>query len=257
MQTVNLAPREATVAWQGDVVVLGAGLAGITAALATARAGRKTCLIEPNAVLGTEISWNWQNTVPPAPWRGRFADLCPSRGGLAGDRVDLLVTTLAFDRLLDEAGVFSVVRALPTRPLTDGTGRLIGVEIAGKSGRQAVRAPLVIDATPTRGFSRNVMGMPLPRPRSAARRLYVHGVDGVTADKVVKVARDLKLTGNAVTVLPTVWPGEVLVAFAQKLPARRQQASERLAATLAAGTALMTWLKTNVAEFAKATLVDV
>jgi flavin-dependent dehydrogenase len=58
---------------------------------------------------------------------------------------------------LYEAGVSVMTRSFPTEVLRDETGRLAGVVMANRSGRQAVRAKVVIDAT-QRGFIARAAG---------------------------------------------------------------------------------------------------
>ena len=55
MKTVSYSDHDLPVLWSGDVVVVGASLAGITAALGFARAGKKTCLVEPRTYLGRDL----------------------------------------------------------------------------------------------------------------------------------------------------------------------------------------------------------
>ena len=64
MKLMQLAERESTQLWKGDVLVVGAGVAGITAALRAAGQGKRTCLVEPGPTLGTETSRRWQNRLP-------------------------------------------------------------------------------------------------------------------------------------------------------------------------------------------------
>ena len=52
----RIAPRSATLLWEGDLIVVGAGLAGMTCAYQAAHNGLRTCLIEPGPVLALEIS---------------------------------------------------------------------------------------------------------------------------------------------------------------------------------------------------------
>ncbi len=176
MSKIRLAGRDATVLWEGDVIVLGAGLVGITSAIAAARGGKSTCLLESGPTLGVEISACYcVENLPLCDAVQRMHKLCAEKG-VAGKAVDILLATIAFDRIVEEAGVMPVVRVQPMRPVTDKKGFLIGVEVVGKSGRQLVKAPCVFDATPGRVFSHRAAGQKAPVCVGAERRMYVHGL---------------------------------------------------------------------------------
>lgn len=213
MAHVMLAPREATVLWDGDAVVLGASLAGVSIALGLARRGLRTCLVEAGPTLGTEVSQMWMSHLPAGTLGQRVLELCATRNACRGNQVDLLVATLAFDRLLEEAGVGALVRLQPARPLLDAKGRLLGVEVVGKSGRQAVRAPVVVDATPTRWFSRRALARPAARVLTAERRLYVYGAELEVGGLEIATPAGLGLAGNTVSARPAIWPGEAILTF--------------------------------------------
>jgi len=81
----------------------------------------------------------------------------PEEDSLAGQRVSnttpMLVKT-AFEEALIEAGVEFVYGSPATDVLRDEAGRLAGVVIANRAGRQAIRAKLVVDATGMGWFAR-------------------------------------------------------------------------------------------------------
>ncbi|OPZ05705.1 MAG: tricarballylate dehydrogenase [Alphaproteobacteria bacterium ADurb.BinA305] len=101
----------------------------------------------------------------------------------AGDAVRLAdaTTPLKVKRTLDEAllqaGVPFLTGALATEVLEDASGALAGVVIANRSGRQAVRAKVVIDAT-ERGLLARAAGAqatPFPAGTYTFRRVVVAG----------------------------------------------------------------------------------
>ena len=257
VKTVRLAERQATILWQGDVVVLGAGLAGLTAALEAARAGRKTCLVESGPVLGRELSRLWQTELPDVELCRQLRALSAAQGVPAGARADVFVGTLAFDRLVAEAGIEALVRVIATRPVTDAAGKLIGVEVVGKSGRQLVQAPRVIDATPERRFSRRVAGAKAPTAKGAVRRFYVHGVDVPAGGAEFAVPAKLGVRGNTVRFAPAAWAKEALGTLAMAVKAKRQAPADVLADSLQVILGVAAHLRANVTDFAGATLVDV
>jgi NADPH-dependent 2,4-dienoyl-CoA reductase/sulfur reductase-like enzyme len=254
--SIRIAERTTTVVWEGEVIVLGAGLAGIGAALACAEGGKSVCLLEEGPTLGREISREWVPAVPEGALRAKLDDLCVSRGVPEEGPVDIFTATLALDRIVEEAGVTPLVRVVPTRPVRDEDGRLAGVEVVGKSGRQLVRAPVVIDATPGRRFSRAVLDLPQPGVRRAERRLYVHGVDTEEAPEEIDVPEELGVDDDRAHVLPAAWPGEVLVSFqiSCDAPAKIDRVEQK---TLSVATGVMEYLRRNTEQFSGASLVDV
>jgi len=156
-----------------DVLVAGAGVAGIAAALETARAGLRTALVEKTIFPGGLATAGLINIYLP---------LCDGRGrqvtfGLAeellhlscrygpGDvpenwrevekgtaRARYMVAfspasfILALDEVLQDAGVDWWLDTLVSEPILQGN-RVVGVEVENKSGRGELRAACVIDAT--------------------------------------------------------------------------------------------------------------
>jgi len=256
MSSVLLARRKSTVLWDGDVIVAGAGWAGFNAALTAARAGKRTCLLEPGPALGFELSQLWLNHLPFGPLPDRVREFCAGQGAQRNDRADLVIGALAFDRLAEDAGLFSIVRVLPMRPLADSKGILAGVEIVGKSGRQIVQAPVVIDAMPGRRFSRRVVGQRLPEIRLVERRLYVYGVVCPAGEQRIGVPSELGLAGNAVAVLPTVWPWEAILSLAMEVSPAASRADMYLK-TLTSALAVIKHLRASAPAFSAATPVGI
>ena len=131
MTSIRIAERTTTVVWEGEVIVLGAGLAGIAAALACAEKGKSVCLLEEGPTLGREVSREWSLSVPEGELRENLNALCALCGVSEDGPVDIFTATLALDRIVEEAGVTALVRVVPTRPVRDEDGRLAGVEIVG------------------------------------------------------------------------------------------------------------------------------
>lgn len=141
------------VAGRYDVIVCGGGPAGVGAAVAAARAGAKTLLIEQYGYLGG--MWT-AGLVNP------FFDQ-EEKGGLVRELVDRLkareawgafwdicfdyeTMKLLLDELCGEAGVEVLFHTVFCRPLMEGD-RVTGVVVENKSGRQAYLADVVVDAT--------------------------------------------------------------------------------------------------------------
>ncbi len=164
------------IAYDVDVLVCGGGTAGFVAALASARTGAKTLLIERGGVIGgTMISgagplhsfFNLFKAFPgvkkqqlihgiPQEIVDRMVAIHASYGHLEQDKggnYDSVITLLDWEQfkdlalvMLEEAGVKLLLHTLAAAPILEGE-RLAGVIIESKSGRQAVMARVVIDAS--------------------------------------------------------------------------------------------------------------
>lgn len=137
-----------------DVIVVGGGPAGIGAALASARHGAKTLLVEQYAFLGG--MWTAGMVIPIWDWE--------NKGGIMQELVDGLRETgstsmsgpllgfdieamkLLLDRKLTKSGAELLFHTTFALPLMEGS-RVCGVIVENKSGRQAYRAGCVIDCT--------------------------------------------------------------------------------------------------------------
>ena len=91
-----------------------------------------------------------------------------------------------FDEVLSEKGVTALTGSPVTDILTDGAGEIAGVVIANRSGRQAIRAKSVVDATRYGVVGR--LGCPMPglSGKTAFTRVIVSGgrpaADGVKVE---------------------------------------------------------------------------
>lgn len=247
--------KKSTVVWDGDVAVLGAGLEGLGAALACAESGRSVCLLDEAPTLGREVSRQWRMDIPDGRIREDLKRLCERQGVPEGE-LDLLICTLAFDRIVDQADVRPIVRTRPMRPVWDSEGLLKGVEIVGKSGRQLVRATRVVDATPGRGFARRATDRDMPDVRAARRRLYVCGGDQNATFPGTKIPDVTGCSVDGVDIRPAAWEGESILTVQCEWDS---PVSPGRAAELSRSAAVRTveYLRAEVEGFADAGLVDV
>ena len=153
-----------------DVIVAGGGVAGAAAALAAARAGVRTALVEKPVILGGLATSGLVNVYLPlcdgcghqvmAGMAEEFlqlslrygpGDVPPEwRTPGSGQRYLAVFSPASFVLALDEAlvaaGVDLWFDALACLPLVRG-GRMTGVEIETKSGRGCLQARCLVDAT--------------------------------------------------------------------------------------------------------------
>ncbi len=142
------------VAGQYDVIVTGGGPAGVGAALAAARYGAKTLLIEQYAFLGG--MWTAGLVIPIWDWENKggimqeLVDELESGGNTAMSGpllgFDIEAMKLLLDRKLTDAGAQPLLNTHFALPLLEN-GRVCGVIVENKSGRQAYRASCVVDCT--------------------------------------------------------------------------------------------------------------
>jgi hypothetical protein len=137
-----------------DVLVCGGGVAGIGAAVAAARHGAKTLLIERAGFLGGTATGSAMGliVIPASELVGFprefFSRLAREQGAGLGDVVpwDIEAYKLTAMDMVIEAGADALLHTWVSEPLVHD-GKMQGVIIDNKSGRQAILAKVVIDAT--------------------------------------------------------------------------------------------------------------
>lgn len=167
-KTVTEPARETPITGEADVIVCGGGPAGVGAALAAARAGARTVLIESEICLGGTATSGMINRLGPyhdqekiilggIPWeilrklidRGwaQVPEICsPDDWKPYWLVFDPEGMKRVLDELMAEAGVGVILDTQVAEPIVRD-GAVEGVITQSKSGRQAILGQRVIDAT--------------------------------------------------------------------------------------------------------------
>jgi hypothetical protein len=147
--------REIPIVEQADVVVCGAGPAGVAAAIAAARAGAKTRLLEAGGCLGGIwtaglLSWILDAANKSGLMR-TMLDRLDQRKALAPyghkNGYDVEEMKLVLDEMCLEAGVKIQLHTRAVAAVRDESNRLKLVVSESKSSRQAWAAKVFVDAT--------------------------------------------------------------------------------------------------------------
>ncbi|NLF32617.1 MAG: FAD-dependent oxidoreductase [Planctomycetes bacterium] len=159
--TVKELDRAIPVADEVDVLVCGGGPAGFCAALAAARAGARTLLVEQcNCMGGIATAGGHNHLCLYTDWGGgrRVVGGIPFEmvrrvvaagyGVYRGGQIDFELEglKLALEQMAAEANLKLLYHTLFSDAIVDG-GRIAGAYIQNKSGRQAILAGRVIDCT--------------------------------------------------------------------------------------------------------------
>ena len=167
MKTITEPAREISVICEKDVVVAGGGPGGIVAAIAAARTGANTILIEQQGFLGGTATAGLMNSLNGFRNQRPPNDLQTVKG-IAQEIVDELIFNggaegtigtapykVAFDpeilkyvaiKMCKEAGVQLLLHTYTVDAIVEND-TIKGVIIQNKSGRQAILSKIVVDAT--------------------------------------------------------------------------------------------------------------
>ena len=147
------------VAEEADVVVCGAGPAGVAAAIAAARAGAKTRLLEANGCLGGIwtaglLCWILDSRAKGGLMKEIAGELVrrgegfrPGEGREDALGYDVEVMKLLLEEMCGRAGVRLQLHTRVAAAARDGKDRLAFAVTESKSGRQAWAAKVFVDAT--------------------------------------------------------------------------------------------------------------
>ena len=167
MRTITEPAREIPVIMDADVVVCGGGPGGFSAAIAAARHGARTVLIERYGFLGGLAT---AGLVAPILGHTASKSHIPIVEGLLreitermhalgcaptweealqewGIRFDAEALKIVLDEMCREAGVQLLLHSYISDVVMSDSGRVAAIIIENKSGRQAVTGKVFIDAT--------------------------------------------------------------------------------------------------------------
>jgi len=161
------------VAYDVDVVVVGGSTRAVAAAVAARESGASVFLAAQRPYLGEDMCatyrlWLEDGEEPTTPLaKAIFAQGTPTP----------LQVKRALDDALLSAGADFLYGCYPTDVLRDDDGKLAGIVMANRSGRQAVRAKVIVDAT-DRGICARIAGArfaPYPAGQHAFTRIVLGG----------------------------------------------------------------------------------
>lgn len=140
-----------------DVLVVGGTTGAVAAAEAAARAGASVFLVTDYPSLGEDMAGTLRVWAERAEVES--SELLQAMFSLTAEGDTFYATPLrikqALDRTLLKAQVRFLTGCYATDVLTDATGHVSGAVIVNRSGRQAIRAKVIIDASGRAALARN------------------------------------------------------------------------------------------------------
>lgn len=198
--------REIEVIHETDVLVVGSGPGGLAAALAAARCGVETTIVERFGCFGGNITtvgvegfawYRHEKTVEAKGIGWEFETRAKEAGAAVPESQSLSYELdsegfkLVADTLVEEAGIHPMLHRSFVAPIMEGD-TIVGIITESKAGREAILAKRVIDATGDADIAYRcgapTMKTPLEHMQAASVMFHLAGVDkqkfleGVKAD---------------------------------------------------------------------------
>ncbi len=191
--------KRVAVVFDVDVAVAGASVSGVFAALAAARNGAETVLIDRFGIVGGNIGPGMICKGTLAGVKGDLIGVFPGFMGIPKEFIerytalgggcvpphskcdnnlrDSNIASYTAFTMLEESGVKLMLSAYAADPILEGNS-VKGIFIENKSGRQAVKAKVVVDATGEADVARRA-GAPILYPKAIYHEIDGHSPTGM------------------------------------------------------------------------------
>jgi flavin-dependent dehydrogenase len=155
-QSVVESARDIPLVYDVDVIVIGGATRGVAAAVAAADAGAKVFLAAERPYLGEDICatyrlWLEKDEIPKSDLAKALFLTEPAETKDSATQKNPLSSPMQVKRALDQAllnaGVKFLYGSYVSDVIVDHKGKINGVTITNRSGRQAVRGKVIIDAS--------------------------------------------------------------------------------------------------------------
>ena len=173
--------RAIPLAYDVDVLVVGGTTGAVSAAVGAAESGASVFLAAPRPYLGDDMVATFRLFADRSFGDGEVPLDTPLARKIFGDAASSMLRPMHVKKVLDdallEAGVPFLYGCFPTDVLRDAEGNPCGIVMANRSGRQAVVAKTIVDATDWAVVARMAGAEYRPGPSAARtfKRIVVGG----------------------------------------------------------------------------------